>query len=313
MKKLHLVSITLAFINLLSVGALCHAAESIPLSAAVLNFKDGSEDLAGTGASVSALLQVNLSKESDTILVERAEIGEIMSEHELILSDAVTPAQAAKVGQLTGAEVIISGRVFSVQDRVYLVAKVISSSSGRVFGVSSDYEKQGKMGGAIKLLAESVNKILKDKQNDLRGTKSLEERQLEILKDAMKDKRPPKIYISVTETIIRVPVPDPAARTEICRSLQEVGCTVVEAENEADIIVIGEAFAETGIRRDALWFVRARLEFTIKDAAGKVLRTERVVAGNVDIAEATGCKGALQKTGLLASTIIAKAWSEAQK
>jgi TolB-like protein len=300
-------------ISHLSVGTLCHAEESIPLSAAVLNFKDGSEDLAGTGASVSALLQANLSNDSDTILVERAELGEIMSEHELILSDAVTPAQAAKVGQLTGAEVIISGRVFLAQDRVYLVAKVISSSSGRVFGVTSDYEKQGKMDSSIKLLSQSVCKILKDKQKDLRGAKSLEERQLESLKAAMKDKQAPKIYVSVSETIVRAAAPDPAAKTEICRALQAGGWTIAEAENEADVIVTGEAFAETGIRRDTLWFVRARLEFTVKNAAGKVLLTERVVAGNVDIAEAVGCKGALQKTGLLASTLIAEAWLGAQK
>ena len=284
------------------------AEEAPPLSAAVLDFKDGSEDLAGTGASISALLQVKLTKESDSPLVERAELKEVISEHELTLTDSVTPGQAAKVGQLTGAEVLVSGRTFAVQGRVHLVAKVISSSTGRVFGATSDYERQGKMDDAVGVLAVEVAKILKDRKNDLRGGKSLEERQIESLKAKMKDRKPPKVYVSVKEEILRVPAPDPAVRTELCRSLQAAGWTVVEAEREADVLVTGEAFAETGTRRGSLWFVRARLEFTVKNNEGKVLKTDRIVAGNVDLAEAVGCKGALQKAGLLASTQVADAW-----
>jgi hypothetical protein len=185
----------------------------MPLSAALLDFKDGTEELAGTGASVSALLQAKLSVDSDAILVERTELKEIISEQELTLTDSVTPGQAAKVGQLTGAEALISGRAFVAQDRIYLVAKVISSSTGRVFGVTSDFEKSGKMDGAVKLLSEQVAKILKEKQPELRGGKSLEELQLDRLKSKMKDKQGPKIYVSVKEEILRAPSPDPAVRT----------------------------------------------------------------------------------------------------
>ena len=313
MKKLRLVFLTVSFLISLSAGPPCRAEDAVPLSAAVLDFKDGTEDLAGVGASVAALLQAKLSTDSDAILVERTELKEIFSEQELTLTDSVTPGQAAKVGQLTGAEALISGRAFAAQDRIYLVAKVISSSTGRVFGVTSDFEKSGKMDGAVKLLSEQVAKILKEKQPELRGGKSLEELQLDRLKVKMKDKQGPKIYVSVKEEILRAPSPDPAVRTEICRTLQAGGWTVVETENEADVIVSGEAFAETGIRRGTLWFVRARLEFTVKNAEGKVLKTERIVAGNVDLAEAVGCKGALQKTGLLASTLIADAWFDAKK
>ena len=302
----HILALTLSLA--LSTALCTHAEEAMPLSAAVLDFKDGSEDLAGTGASVSALLQAKLSTESDSPLVERAELKEVISEHELTLTDSVTPGQAAKVGQLTGAEVLVSGRAFAVQGRVHLVAKVISSSTGRVFGVTSDYERQGKMDDAVKSLAVQVAKLLKDRRTDLRGGKSLEERQVESLKAKMKDRPAPKVYVSVKEEILRAPAPDPAVRTEICRSLEAAGWKVVEAEREADVIVTGEAFAETGTRRGNLWFVRARLEFTVKNAEGKVLKTDRIVAGNVDLAEAVGCKGALQKAGLLASTVVADAW-----
>jgi hypothetical protein len=47
-----------------------------------LNFTDGSNGLDGVGTSVSALLQVQLTAHSDAILVERAELTEVLAEQE---------------------------------------------------------------------------------------------------------------------------------------------------------------------------------------------------------------------------------------
>ena len=309
MKPLHFI-LSLA---LLAPWSAALAEDAAPLSAAVLDFREAEPALEGTGASVATLLQVKLSAASDAMLVERAELNEILAEHELTLSDAVAPGQAAKVGQLTGAEALITGRVFNIQNRTHLVAKVVSTSSGRVFGATTDFEKGGKLDGAVDALATKVAGVLKDKVKDLRGAKPLEERQLEALKEKMKDQAAPKAYISVKEAVLQAPAPDPAAQTELRRTLQAAGWTLVENEGEADVLVHGEAFAETGNRRGNLWFTRARLEFTVKDRAAKVLLTERVVAGNVDLAQLISSKGALQKTGLLASTLVADAWLAKRK
>jgi hypothetical protein len=295
----------LVLLGSFSVG---HAEDAPPLSAAILDFKEADPALEGMGASVASLLQVKLSAMSSAILVERAELHEVLAEHELTLSDAVSPGQAAKVGQLTGAEAIISGRVFQVQDRTYLVAKVISTSSGRVFGATTDFQKGGPLDGAVGTLAEKVAVFLKDKVLELRGEKPLEERQLEALKAKMKDRVAPKFFVWVKEAVIQGPAPDPAAQTELSRTLQKAGWTLVENEDEADVIIQGEAFAEIGVRRGNLWFTRARLEYTVKNHERKILLTDRVVAGNVDLAQLISGKGALQKTGLLASTATADAW-----
>ena len=278
-----------------------------PLSVAVLNFGDGSNDLKGVGTSISALLQVQLTIHSDAILVERAELNEVLAEQELTLSDAVTPAQAAKVAQLTGAEVLISGRVFTVQDRVHIVAKVISSSTSRVFGATAAYDQGKPLDGAVEKLATDVAKILKDKNADLRGGASLEEKTNAEVAALLKDKPAKKFYVNIPESIIQVIVPDPAAQTEIARTLEAAGWKSVATADEAEVIIRGEAFAETAIRRGNLWFTRARLEFTVTNAKGVVLKTDRIVCGNVDLAQAVGAKGALQKAGLMAAPEVAKA------
>ncbi len=281
--------------------------EAPPLSVAVLNFQDGSRELEGVGTSVSALLQVQLTIHSGAMLVERAELNEVLAEQELTLSDAVTPAQAAKVAQLTGAEVLISGRVFNVQDRVHLVAKVISSSTSRVFGATASYDNGEPLDGAVEKLATDVAKILKDRNADLRGGASLEERTNAEVAALLKDKPGKKFYIHIPESIIRVIVPDPAAQTEIAGMLEAAGWKSVATAEEAEIIIRGEAFAETAIRRGNLWFTRARLEFTVTNSKGEVLKTDRIVSGNVDLAQAVGAKGALQKAGLSATPVVAKA------
>jgi hypothetical protein len=291
----------------LALPSLVQAEEAQPLSVAVLNFADGANGLDGVGSSVSALLQVQLTIHSDAILVERAELNEVLAEQELTLSDAVTPTQAAKVAQLTGAEVLISGRVFAVQDRIHLVAKVISASTSRVFGATASYDKGKPLDPAVEKLGQDVAKILTDKAADLRGGPSLEEKINAEVAALLKDKPSKKIYVHIPETIIHATVPDPAAQTEISRTLESAGWKSVADAKDADLIIRGEAFAETAIRRGNLWFTRARLEFTVTDAAGKTLKTDRIVCGNVDLAQATGAKGALQKTGLLASPVVVKA------
>ncbi len=287
-----------------------------PLSVAVLNFEDGSNEpngLDGVGASVAALLQVNLTVHSDAILVERAELDEILGEQELTLSGSVSADQAAKIGQLTGAEVLISGRVFAVQDRIHLVAKVISTSTSRVFGATAAYDNGKPLDGAIENLGKDVAKIIKDKVADLRGGPSLEDRTLASVKKTLEGQPVKTVYVHVPETIIQAAVPDPAAQTEIARTFEAAGWKMVESEKDADLVVRGEAFAETGVRRGNLWFTRARLEFKALDRDGKVLKTDRVVVGNVDLTQAVSAKGALQKAGLLATPTIAQAWIDAQK
>lgn len=284
-----------------------------PLSAAVLNFQDGANGLDGVGTDVSALLQVQLTTHSNAILVERAELSEILAEQELTLSEAVTPAQAAKVAQLTGAEVLISGRVFAVQNRIHLVAKVISASTSRVFGATAAYDKGKPLDEAVAKLGQDVAKILAEKSTDLRGGPSLEETTIAKVKSLMENRKPGRVYVHIPETILQVIVPDPAAQTEIARTLEKAGWQVVESADKADLVIRGEAFAETGMRRGNLWFTRSRLEFKVLAADGKTLKTDRVVCGNVDLTQAVAAKGALQKAGLLAAPAALEAWIEASK
>ena len=50
------------------------------------------------------------------------------------LSGTVSPDTAAKVGHLTGAKVLVTGRVFKADKELVIVAKIIGTETSRVYG-----------------------------------------------------------------------------------------------------------------------------------------------------------------------------------
>ena len=90
--------------------------------------------MSGLGPKVATLVNANLSAEPQIITVERAELEKVLGEQELGLAGTVNPDSAAKVGQLTGAKVLVTGRVFKADDQTIIVAKVIGTETSRVYG-----------------------------------------------------------------------------------------------------------------------------------------------------------------------------------
>src|SRR3954470_761066 len=97
------------------------------LTVAVFDFESKDEAVRDLGPKVAALVNTRLSMEPDIITVERAEIEKILGEQELGLSGTVTADTAAKVGQLTGAKVLVTGRVFKADKELLIVAKIIGT------------------------------------------------------------------------------------------------------------------------------------------------------------------------------------------
>src|SRR5208337_4452700 len=96
---------------LLAAGTTVHAATNDVLTIAVFDFESKDEAVRDLGPKVATLVNADLSAEPQLITVERAELEKALGEQELGLSGTVTPDSAAKVGQLTGAKVLVTGRV----------------------------------------------------------------------------------------------------------------------------------------------------------------------------------------------------------
>ncbi|MCB1230074.1 MAG: curli assembly protein CsgG [Verrucomicrobiae bacterium] len=269
------------------------------LTVAVLDFVVADEKAGDTqGAEASNLLTSLLSAEEDLVLVERADLATLLSESELALSGTVSSDQAVQVGQLTGAKVLITGRMFSSGDLEYLVAKVISAETSRVFGVTAKYSAKEGFAAGVESLEEKVAETLAKRRNELVAEVESSEDRIARLKKLVENKKLPRVYVEIPEEHFGRTVPDPAAETEILKTLQEVGFPLSGTIEGADRVIRGEAFSEAAGRRAGLVSCRARVEIKITEKGSQSsLLVDRQTSMAIDLAENVAAKSALQNAG----------------
>lgn len=273
-----------------------------PLPVAVFDFQAGDRSLEKKGAEVGILLNALLSAQPDVFLVERQEVEKLLGEQELGLSGAVSADTAARVGALVGAKVLVTGRVFESGGKGYLVAKVIGTETGRVFGEMSTTPSLDKLDVAVAELAEKIAATVSGKADSFVAKVESAEARVERLKKLVSGKKLPAVLVVIPEQHLARPVIDPAAQTELMLVLRAVGFEVVTREETAgrtDVATIhGEAFSEFGMRRGNLVSCRARIEVVVKDATGKTLGADRQMDVAIDIAEHVAGKKALESAAL---------------
>lgn len=304
--------LTLLTLGILASPAFAAAVESAsPLPTAVFDFQAADRSLEKKGAEVGVLLNALLSTNPEVFLVERQEVEKILGEQEFGLSGTVSPESAAKVGALVGAKVLVTGRVFESGGKGYLVAKVIGTETGRVFGEMATTPSLDTLEAPVAQLAEKIAATLAKQSSALVAKVESPEARIERLKKLVSGKKLPAVLVTIPEQHLARPVIDPAAQTELLKTLQEVGFETVTADKTAsrtDIVTItGEAFSEFGMRRGNLVSCRARIEVTVKDASGKLLASDRQMDVAVDIAEHIAGKKALESAALkLADRLVSK-------
>ena len=295
-----------------AVFARSAAAESpAPLPTAVFDFQAGDHSLEKKGAEVGIMLNALLSTNPDVFLVERQEVEKILGEQEFGLSGTVSPESAARIGSLIGAKVLVTGRVFESDGKSFLVAKVIGTETGRVFGEMTTAPSLDNLEAPVGELAGKIAAILAKQSAALMAEVEDPAARMERLKKALSGKKLPSVLVTISEQHLARPVSDPAAQTELMKTLQEAGFEVVTAATAAgrsDVATIpGEAVSELGMRRGNLVSCRARIEVTVKDASGKLITTDRQMDVAVDIAEHAAGKKALEAAALkLADRLVPK-------
>lgn len=272
------------------------SADSQPVSIAVFDF-EAKEDLGkGAGRDLSTLITTLLSAESGLITVERAEIDKLLSEQELGLSGTVASDTAAKVGHLTGARVLITGRYFKAGNEQIAVAKIIGTETGRVFGELAKGGRDASPTDLAEALARKIASTTLAKADVLVAPPSARRDRVELIKAALKTERRPSVRIRIPEQHLGRLVPDPAVETELGLILRALGCDLLDDKSTAqpDLEFTGEAFSETAGRKNGMFSVKARVELKVRErATGKILISEREVRLVIDTAEHVAGKQAL--------------------
>lgn len=299
------------FLCLAALAATCllRAAEPQVLTVAVFDFESKDEAVRDLGPKVSALLNATLSAEPQLILVERAELEKVLGEQELGLSGTVSADTAAKVGHLTGAKVLITGRVFKVDKETMIVAKVIGTETSRVYG---EMVKGTSAKSIVDLSAELAKKIattVGQRGDTLVAKVETREERIARIKKSLKTDKLPTVSVKVAEQHHGPRIIDPAAETELGLILTECGFKLVDekSSDKPDIEITGEAFSAVGLRKGNLISCKARVELKVRKSNGEILAVDRQTSVEVDITEQTAAKTALQSAAAeLAERLLPK-------
>jgi len=282
----------------------------LPLSTAVLDFHSPDDRYKELGGQFATLLSANLSASEAVFLVERQALEEILGEQELTLSGNVAASSAARIGQLTGAKLLIVGSVFSSDGKsATVVAKVIGTETGRMYAETANFPIGEVFDEPAKWLAGKVDAAVAKHRATLVTSTETREELMARLGEAVKGKELPSVSVNIPETHLSDEIPDPAVETEIKLMLQELGFKIVDpvkSGDKADIAITGEAFSEMGSRRGNLVSCRARVELnmTPKDP-GVEAWVDRTTESGIDLGEHVAAKNALQEAGaILAERLV---------
>ena len=273
------------------------AATNDVLTVAVFDFESKDEAVRDLGPKVATLINANLSAEPRIITVERADIEKILGEQELGLSGTISADSAAKIGQLTGAKVLVTGRVFKAEDELFIVAKIIGTETSRVYG---EVVKGGDKASLSDLTANLATKIAADvtQKSDTLVAAHVQTREELVakIKKELAGKTLPAVSVKIGEQHFGQRVIDPAAQTELGTILQECGFKLVDASstNRAQVEITGDAFSAYGMRKGNLVSCKSRIEIQAHKQNGDLITVDRQTSVGVDVAEQTAAKTALQ-------------------
>jgi hypothetical protein len=267
------------------------------LTVAIFDFDSKDESVTGLGPKVATLVNADLSVEPQIITVERAELEKVLGEQELGLSGTVSPASAAKVGQLTGAKVLVTGRVFKADEQTIIVAKIIGTETSRVYGEMVQGPPTVSIVDLSSNLAAKIAGVIAAKGDNLTAKTESREDRIARIKQAIAGRKLPVVSVKISEQHYGPYIIDPAAETELSLILQQCGFKLADGGStlKADVEISGAAFSAYGMQKGNLISCKSRLELKVRETAtGNILVTDRQTSVGVDVAEQTAAKTALQ-------------------
>ena len=278
----------------------------------------GNPDL---GTQMAEILSARLSVEDAFDVVERAKLGKILTEHQLKLSGLVDQENAANVGNLAGAKLLVMGKIFKIDSKLMIVTKIVGTETGVLRGTIREADLKESLSATIAAVADDVAGVVNKDSARLLPKDARLTNPIADLRKALAGKVLPKVVVVIPEEHRTHRVVDPAVETEIKRSLIACGFKVMDsgkndlapwaqamlkndkeawpaALTEADYVIVGEAFSEFATRTGALVTCAARAEINIIDRkTGQVVLADRETSRGVDLAEDIAGKTALQKSG----------------
>jgi len=228
----------LLFATLTMIAAAADQPQS-PLTVAVYDFK-AVGDIWTYGRNVTALVTANLATETNLVMLERAELDKALNEQAFGISGMVSSDAAAKIGQITGAKVLVAGQVIKTGDNhLVIVADIIGTETGRLFADKVEGAEDN-LSALTSDLSHKIAQTISDQTTNLiaASQETSEEHLEQIIKSISGTNRP---SVSVSISRYRGENHDIATEGELGAVLLKAGFAVVDdnSDRKPDVEIIG--------------------------------------------------------------------------
>jgi Curli production assembly/transport component CsgG len=283
--KTHLA---IVLILLLAAAGIAGAASQDGLTVAVYDFAAADKISASYASKVTAFVTSELTLETNLVMLARADLSQALREQAFGISGLVNSEAAAKIGQLTGAKVLVTGQVFRTErDHVVLVASIIGTETGRLFAATVEGDVMRPMTLSWDLSRKIAQTICAQATNLVVAAGEPRDQRLDRIVKAIKGKNRPAVSISIHHYSEDGPEHASTGEGEFGAVLLKAGFPVVDANSERkpDLEITGvDDFSATARRSD---LISCRVVFDVKvqeRRTGRIIPLEHQESTATDIA-----------------------------
>jgi TolB-like protein len=263
------------------VASFAFAAETPPehLSVAVYDFK-GDVAAGDYGTKVTALVTADLATNPNIVMLERAQLNKALSEQAFGASGMVSSDAAAKIGQITGVKVLVSGQVIMIkQDHLVIIANLIGTETGRLFAAKVDGPADNLMELASSLSSKIAEAIKAHGSELVAEAEESHTQRLNRIAESIKGTNRPSVSVSIqffNETGGHWK--NDYAEFEFGVVLLRTGFTLIdnESDRKADIEITGDSSVSSETPRGDLVSTHTAIEIKVQERrTGKIIAIDR--------------------------------------
>src|ERR1017187_6185736 len=245
------INLSILLFAALAFSAVAADKPKTALTVAVYDFTDPDKNPDGFCNKVTALVTADLTVETNLVMVERADLKKAIGEQAIGASGMVSSTTAAKIGQITGAKVLVSGQVIKAAgNHMVIVANIIGTETGRLFAVKEERAAADLLEMTSQVSRKIAQTIVIQTPNLVMAAKETSAARLDrIVKSIQGTNRP---TVSVGFHHPKGPQnPSYTANTEMGLILQKAGYLVVDgnSDRKPDAVITGVMDVDGGPSR----------------------------------------------------------------
>jgi len=225
--------LALALTLLLAGGTIATAATPDALTVAVYDFAATDQTTASYARKVTTFVTAELTLETNLVMLARADLSRALSEQAFGISCLVSSEAAAKIGQVTGAKVLVAGQVIRTEgNHVVLVASIIGTETGRLFAAKVEGPADRPLGLSAELSRKIAQTISAQTANLVAAAGESRNQRLARIIKSIKGKNRPAVSINIFHSASDNPQHSSTGQGEFGALLLKAGFTVVDANSE---------------------------------------------------------------------------------